>query len=83
MVDGQMGGALGGRTIAPDSWSTVADLEVGDYNTADGPSGYWAGRPGADVIRLNDRFFSGYSTTDRHACSSTRGACAASSSLVR
>jgi hypothetical protein len=58
----------GGVKIAPDSWSTAADLEIGDYNTADGRCGYWDGKFGADVIGLNDRFFSGYSTTDRRAC---------------
>lgn len=59
----------GGVNIAPDSPWTVADLEIRDYNRNDGNCGYWTGRTGADLINLNVRFFGGYGTRDRRACS--------------
>lgn len=61
-------GLTGGVNIAPDSWSTVADLELRDYNSNDGRCGYWDGRTGADLLALNDYVYSGYGTTNRRAC---------------
>ncbi len=59
---------LGRLTIAFDTASTVTDLTFQDYNSNDGRCGYWDGRTGSDVARYNDRFFGGYSTTNRRAC---------------
>ena len=58
----------GGVSIAPDSAWVIADLNVGDYYADDGRCGYWGSRTGADHLRLNDRFFNGYGTTNRRAC---------------
>lgn len=58
----------GDVNIAPDSWSTATDLEIRDYNSNDGRCGYWDGRSGADLMRLNDYYFNSYGTTDRRAC---------------
>ena len=58
----------GGVSIAPDAWNTVADLEVGDYNSNDGRCGFWSPQTGADHLRLNDFYFNGYGTTNRRAC---------------
>ena len=57
-----------GVTIAPDSFSTVADLEIRDYSANDGRCGYWDGRTGADLMALNNSYYSGASTTNRRAC---------------
>jgi len=58
----------GGVTIAPDSAWVVADLEIRDYSANDGYCGYWDGRTGADLLRLNDSYYNGASTTNRRAC---------------
>jgi hypothetical protein len=59
---------LGRLTIEFDTASTITDLTFGDYYADDGRCGFWDGRTGSDVARYNDRFFNGYSTTDRRAC---------------
>lgn len=58
----------GGVNIAPDSATTVADLELGDYNSNDGRCGYWQGRTGADLLRLNDSYYNGATDWNRRAC---------------
>lgn len=59
----------GGVNIAPDSWSTVTDLEYRDYSSSsDGYCGYWTGRTGADLIALNNHYYNGATTTNRRAC---------------
>ncbi|MFB6722531.1 hypothetical protein ACFCV3_20305 [Kribbella sp. NPDC056345] len=58
----------GGVNIAPDTAGSVTDLEIRDYNANDGLCGFWDGRSGADVLKLNDHFYNGYGTIDRRAC---------------
>ena len=49
----------GGVSIAPDSSSTIADLEVRDYYSSDGRCGYYTQRTGAGLVNLNNRYFNG------------------------
>lgn len=60
---------LGSVSIAPDTASTITDVEVGDFNANDNRCGYAStGRVGADYIRLNSTYYAGYSTDQRRAC---------------
>jgi hypothetical protein len=61
-------GLVGGVNIAPDSITTIADLELRDYSANDGLCGYWDGRTGADLLRLNNSYYNGATTTNRRAC---------------
>lgn len=58
----------GGVSIAPDSATTITDLQIGDYDSGDGRCGYYGDRGGADIINLNRRYFDSYSATNRSAC---------------
>lgn len=62
-------GLPGGVSIAPDSATTINDLDIGDYtSTSDTRCGYWQPRTGEDYLRLNGHFFSRYGTNDKRAC---------------
>lgn len=58
----------GDVNIFPDNAGSITDLEVGDYRSDDGRCGYWDGLAGADVLRLNNRYFDGYHGNDRRNC---------------
>lgn len=58
----------GGVNILPDSATTINDLDIGNYSANDGLCGFWDGKVGEDVLRLNNSYYNGASTTNRRAC---------------
>jgi hypothetical protein len=60
--------ALGNVDMKPDSATTYTDLDIQDYNENDGNCGFYSNEPGADDVNLNNRYYGGYSTTQRRAC---------------
>lgn len=59
----------GGVSIEPDTSTTLEDLDVADYSSStDGYCGLYSMSSGADVLRLNDYYYNGASTTNRRAC---------------
>lgn len=58
--------AEGCVNIAPDIWSTNADLEIRDYtNTSTSTLAYWQGRVGADLINFNNHWFNQMTANQR------------------
>lgn len=60
--------ALGRVNIAPDSATTIADLEWRDASRSDVSwDGMWSARSGADLIQLNSHYLRNYTTFKRRA----------------
>lgn len=60
--------ALGRVNIAPDSATTIADLEWRDASRSDVSwDGMWSARTGADLIQLNSYYLRNYTTFKRRA----------------
>jgi hypothetical protein len=60
---------LGKVNIAPDTASTVADLQIGEFSADDGRCGFWDGNFAADDIKYNNKYFgASVGTTNRRAC---------------